>query len=532
MGATKWELERPSTNSITLDVLVANTDYEWMVKTYCDAAETVESAFSTIESFTTLNGASCGIPGGLSSSVVLPGDGTLDVTLSWNAASGADHYLVRYREVGTAPWTSSRPGGTSLVVEDLMINTTYEWSVRTFCNADETIFSNFAALQNFSSCLTPENLSATPGVGGSGFVNAMLSWTTAAAVDHFEVRYRTQGSTEWERMEPSTNSLELNALLANTTYEWTVRAFCNASETNKSNFANIETFTTGAGMSCGPATMLVAVPGIDGSGFNNAMLTWTASAGADHYSVKFRPAGTSDWQLIKTSSNSLTVGPLLANTTYDWLVSTFCDAAETIRAPFSDIEQFTTLMGSSCGTPTNLAATPASDNAMVSWNAAAGVDHYLLKYREVGTNNWKVLRPATNSATITGLSASTDYQWTVRTYCDAAETVQSPYADFQTFTTTVMTSNFESVAINSKAAPNPAKRFTSVSFTAPVSGKATVQLFNASGLPIGSSKTVTVNQADLHAVDFNIDRLAEGIYFYRLGFANGKSEMGRIIISR
>ena len=188
--------------------------------------------------------------------------------------------------------------------------------------------------QGFAQCDTPDGLSATPGVAGNGYVNVTLNWNAPAGADHYLVKYRVQGVTTWQLERTNTNSIQLDPLVALTNYEWIVRTFCDVDETIQSDFSTIQTFTTIAGLSCEIPSGLSATPGVSGGGFVNSTFNWTAAAGADHYLLKYRQIGTTVWEIARPSSNSFVAEPLTANADYEWIVKTYCNAAETVETPF------------------------------------------------------------------------------------------------------------------------------------------------------------------------------------------------------
>jgi len=89
--------------------------------------------------------------------------------------------------------------------------------------------------------------------------------------------------------------------------------------------------------------------------------------------------------------------------------------------------------GSSCGTPTSLATSSIlQTSATVTWAAVSGALSYNIQYRVSGTTAWTTTTSTTTSNNITGLVASTIYQYQVQAVCSAAT---STYSSIATFTT-------------------------------------------------------------------------------------------------
>ncbi|MCF6351909.1 MAG: GEVED domain-containing protein [Cyclobacteriaceae bacterium] len=85
-------------------------------------------------------------------------------------------------------------------------------------------------------------------------------------------------------------------------------------------------------------------------------------------------------------------------------------------------------------TPTGLAATTiASTTAGLNWNAVAGAT-YDVRYRQTGTTTWTTNAVGSNSTTLTGLAATTQYEVQVRSKCAGGS--NSAYSASVTFTTT------------------------------------------------------------------------------------------------
>ena len=92
----------------------------------------------------------------------------------------------------------------------------------------------------------------------------------------------------------------------------------------------------------------------------------------------------------------------------------------------------------SCAVPTGLNSTNVSNfTATLNWTLDSSVDHYRLRYREVGALTWEIITSPTGvSHDISGLTASTTYEWQARAYCSADNTIFSGWTTSETFTTT------------------------------------------------------------------------------------------------
>ena len=87
-----------------------------------------------------------------------------------------------------------------------------------------------------------------------------------------------------------------------------------------------------------------------------------------------------------------------------------------------------------CTAPTTLTAgSITSTSATISWSAANGAANYSLDYRVSGAATWTTLTVTGVSQTLTGLTATTAYEYRVKTNCASSA---SAYSTASTFTTT------------------------------------------------------------------------------------------------
>jgi len=91
--------------------------------------------------------------------------------------------------------------------------------------------------------------------------------------------------------------------------------------------------------------------------------------------------------------------------------------------------------GGGCTTPTGLTSSAiTSSSATVSWTAVTGATGYNLQYKTSASSTWTTVSSlTTTSYNLTGLAASTAYQFQVQTICSGGAT--SGYSTAATFTT-------------------------------------------------------------------------------------------------
>ena len=87
-----------------------------------------------------------------------------------------------------------------------------------------------------------------------------------------------------------------------------------------------------------------------------------------------------------------------------------------------------------CGTPSGLNATGiSSTGATLNWTAVAGASSYNIQYKPSAAATWTTTTSSVNNKAITGLTASTAYQYQVQAVCTGGA---SSYSAASTFTTT------------------------------------------------------------------------------------------------
>ncbi len=172
-------------------------------------------------------------------------------TISWAGNNCGTGYNVQIRAIGTTAWGSFAVNAPSLskIITGLQPLTTYEYHVKTNCNASGTISSAYTAIKTFTtpcSCGKPTAIS----VSGITSTSSIISWTGNSCAVKYRVQYRASGTTAWitKTTIPPVTTKTLTGLIANTTYQYRMRTDCNSTGTLNSGYTGIGTFTTAARM--------------------------------------------------------------------------------------------------------------------------------------------------------------------------------------------------------------------------------------------------------------------------------------------
>jgi hypothetical protein len=179
---------------------------------------------------------------------------------------------------------------------------------------------------------------------------------------------------------------------------------------------------------------------------SSATVGWAAVSGANNYDVDYKLSTATTWTnaATATTSTSVNISGLAAGTLYDWRVRANCTAGSSnyVQA------QFTTQSVATCNTPTGLSSSSiTTSGATVNWTAVSGANNYTVEYKTTAATTWTTAASAatTTSVNITGLAASTTYDWRVRANCTSGSSAFAQ-AQFTTGAVTTCPSSFDNVA--------------------------------------------------------------------------------------
>lgn len=201
--------------------------------------------------------------------------------------------------------------------------------------------------------------------------------------------------------------------------------------------AAINTYRTGlltslgcqapSGGTCGTAASLSAASITQTS----ATLSWSAVSGATSYSVQYRAVGSATWSTGTSATTSLAVSGLVAATAYEFQVTATCSATVGTTSALANFTTSSTT--ASCGTPATVSSSAiTSSTATVSWGAVSGASSYSVQYRIVGAATWSTGTSTTTSLGLTGLTASSNYQFQVTATCTGTVGTASALGTFTT----------------------------------------------------------------------------------------------------
>ena len=355
-------------------------------------------------------GASATIPSGLT----VTGVTSSSVSLSWTASTGTVTGYAVYVNGGTTPAVTTSGTGTTATVTGLTPSTTYTITVAAIGSGGSP-GPQSSSVQATTGTLppgAPTGLTVTSTTDSS----VSLSWTAPSGTVTGYYVYENGGSTS---VATSTStSATVTGLSASTNYTFTVAAYNSGG--------------TGTQSSSVPATTAPAPPAaptgltVTGTTSSSVSLSWTAPSGtvSGYYVYEVTEEFgviISQTQVGSVTGTTATVSGLSAKTSYIFDVAAW-NAGGT--GSYSATVSATTSSTSKPAAPTGLTVTgTTSSSVSLSWTAPSGTVTGYYVYENGGSTS--VATSTTTSVTVTGLTASTNYTFTVAAYNSAGTGTQS-----------------------------------------------------------------------------------------------------------
>lgn len=210
------------------------------------------------------------------------------------------------------------------------------------------------------------------------------------------------------------------------------------------------------------------------------------------------------------NSSPVTKSGLLGGKNYNFQIRGNCSSQS--EGAWSSSVNFTT--NSTCGAPVLAPETGVTTSeATVNWGAVTGAAWYNVRYKESSNMTWGA--PASTGGTskkLTGLSASTSYDYQVLTKCSATDVSAWTSGTFVTPASRpgAIEENLGTFASGISVYPNPASDLLHIDLTAENTSSATIKLFDMSGRLI--QQVVAQSQIGINSFEMDINKLANGIY--------------------
>ncbi len=170
-----------------------------------------------------------------------------------------------------------------------------------------------------------------------------------------------------------------------------------------------------------------------------------------------------------------------------------------------------------------------ASSANLKWDAVANkTQQYLVEYKKDIDATWidKKVSPTTYNLVISGLAASTKYDWRIKSRCDTVANISSNYTDIKKFTTHAQRSQLldEVTEITLRLYPNPASDVVIISNYAAISQ---VRVMNLVGQEV--KKIVLGEGSADQMIQLSLGNLAAGNYFVEV-LSGGKMQVRKLVV--
>lgn len=333
-------------------------------------------------------------------------------------------------------------------------------------------------------CRFPENIVTT----SVGDTDATVGWSSVSSANSYTIRYQEVGETTWTEVAAATNTTTLSGLSVGTEYAYQVQSICDAA----SEWSDSYTFTT----TC-PVPDLATALVISG---NVVKLTWTAIPNIQKFRIQFRPVGA-PWQELNSGYPAVFLNGLMENTTYEYRTKTTCDALSSV---WSATSIFTT-SSDTCDRPeSSTTSNITSSSAVIAWPSDPDDLKYKMKYKIAG-GSWTEIFINNTTTTLSGLTASSNYKYKLKSKCALGWTNWAAKNDFST---SALLPDVNARITSDKPTffdvfPNPAK--TLLYLNIQNSNIQQIQISNLNAQILFEEKTNLVNE-------INIEQLPSGMY--------------------
>jgi fibronectin type 3 domain-containing protein len=423
-GATSYHLKRatvsggpyaqiaaPTAANFTDTGLTNGTKYFYVVSAASSAGESANSAEANATPAAPVTVPAT--PAGLSATAA-----NAQVSLMWNASSGATSYRLKRATVSGGPYTQiAAPTSGSFTDTGLTNGAKYFYVVSALNSAGESANSaeaNATPIAPVTIPPVPTGLVAT-----AGNAQVSLTWSSTTGATSYHVKRATiSGGPYTQVAAPTSANFADTGLTNGTKHFYVVSALNSAGESGNSAEANAT-----------PAAPVViaVVPANVAATAGNAQvsLTWNASAGATSYHVKRATVNGGPYtQVAAPTSTSFTDTGLTNGTKYFYVISAVNSVGESANS--TEVNATPAAPVSAPAAPVGLVATVGNTQVVLTWTASSGATSYHVKRATVSGGPYtQIAAPTAATFTDTGLTNGTTYFYVVSAVNSAGESANS-----------------------------------------------------------------------------------------------------------
>jgi hypothetical protein len=344
----------------------------------------------------------------------------------------------------------------------------------------------------------------------------------------YQVQLRVKNTLNWGGTTTANNQLVFSSLLPNTTYEFRVRTSCVAglTEQNTSDLSSIDTFKTPAEVICSTPVNLSLVA----TNSTTATVSWSNEINALLYNIQIRPKNTATWGGTSVADTVFTFTSLSPSTTYEFRVRSACESsiATSPTSAFSMISEFTTGSAAlgNCMSPSNISASATANSISLSWDSANNGQLYFVQYKLSTSLTWGGTSTSNTQLTLANLSPNTQYQFRLRTTCQAGTTItpMSTFSNVGSINTGSLREWFDNT--NNGIYPNPTSGLVTI-----VRNNSMADVYHVSLTDIAGR---VLHQTNIDCAEgsttwsYNLAMYPQGLYFIRVTDKSGSVQIYRV----
>ena len=303
-------------------------------------------------------------------------------------------------------------------------------------------------------CAAIAALIATPDIH-----EAVLTWSTTDAVDGYEIEYGAAGFTQGSgtMLYPTSDTVTLTGLDANTAFDVYVRTICNAITYGDWALVTFATLPD----TCASVRWMEAV-NVVYDHFPQIELHWLGSSQPDHWEVEYGPQGfeLGGGTVVETNETSFAIyeleeqGLLQPNAWYDFYVRSVCEGdvygewdSIHYRTFCASVEELTLIDNNISVNADNLI-----EGYKVIWVDNSGTEQWSVSYGTPNVYNWQTETVNEPFLQLEPLRPNTIYDVEVSALCGEDNDGDVRYIRFTTINVGIAESDASSLSVS----PNPA----------------------------------------------------------------------------
>lgn len=182
----------------------------------------------------------------------------------------------------------------------------------------------------------------------AAFVDGHWDSMLGTGVEDFLIKYKEIDSLDWNNLsnlDSTSVSRTIGPLDYNTTYVWSVVAFCSDNFQDEAEWSVVDTFTTSAYIDCPSPTGLFVndiIP-LQNNGF--AVGNWDSmlGTGVDHFILNFKLLSETEWTVLSDMDSTVSsnmMGNLSPDNYYEWRVQAYCSENASYYSDWSELDTF------------------------------------------------------------------------------------------------------------------------------------------------------------------------------------------------